>query len=759
MQIGKTGYKALVGILGKQCSVLTVVVTTTGDLRNQLIQSLSDDYFSRLPKELRPLCMSVTKPARDHRSVADYQQDLQRCISEHGVLVVNCSRYSVDRVCSKIAEVRGRNRRLDFLLVKDESDVLSRTPDGSLQLEAAIDRLTGKRRHDDGGRMSGPLLILNVSATLLPVYLRLLAEGRTDVTTHFGAPDAERYVAVEQMRPVGGEFLADKELRCGSGPAPYWSDKVARLYGDAHPEDPARQRRGVLLLDGVNPRVRVAGNTRARADLVQARYPRFHVVVVWGAGVALRLSAAAGAGGPAGGGWIEGVALDALVREQRATGRIRRRRAAAGAEGAAAGEGAEGAAAEEEARTTVSDVLSAVVCLCGLGRPVAVLGYTRLLRGESFRSSAVAPPPPPPGGAGAGAGAGAGLECLVPTHMLCGLGDRHSFENLVQMAGRATGNFRRELAANGHEAVTVLAGWRDFDAARAYLRFQRELAARIDGGAPLDAALGEGAAVYSAAANFAADCGRRVGCPRMRFELRATFRAAAAAGGGGGGSGSGKEEEEMMGRQWAEREGMPCYGPQGQLYRLETPLSAAQRAALTEGERAAEQVLYHSKHLAVAPSLAVRRALSELRRPGEARGAEYWAGQLRGTPVLRYGRSGLAAVEAVTRRLRRDGEGRYLGGLIEPCGSGGGGGAGGDSDPDSKEGFVLGRAVVSFAEKFGREMEGQPPVWREEALRARAESWNRGRSLEAGGAGGGGGARSGSDGEGGGGEGGGGPFR
>jgi hypothetical protein len=208
-QIGKTGYKALVGILGKQRSVLTVVVTTTRDLRNQLIQSLSSDYFSALPDDLRPRCMSVTKPRSDPRSAAQYHQEVQRCISEHGVLVVNCSKYSVDRVCSKIAEVRGRNRRLDFLLIKDESDVLSRTEDGSLQLEAAMDRLTGKIKDEGGGRMSGPLLILNISATLLPVFLRLQAEGRTDVTTHFGAPDSERYVAMEDMRPIRGTFLAD----------------------------------------------------------------------------------------------------------------------------------------------------------------------------------------------------------------------------------------------------------------------------------------------------------------------------------------------------------------------------------------------------------------------------------------------------------------------------------------------------------------------------------------------------------------------
>ena len=684
-QIGKTGYKALAGILCRARSVVTVVVTTTRDLRNQLVQTLNSDYFSLLPEHIRPRCMSVTKPRGDPRSASEYAEDLQRCLADYGVLVVNCSKYSVDRVCSKIAEVRGRNRRLDFVLVKDESDVLNRTSDGRLQLEMAMDRLTGKIRDECGGRMSSPLVILNVSATVLPIYLRLQAEGRTDVTPHFGKPEEGRYVGIEDLRPLHGQFLADRELRCRSRPVPYWSDRVQALYADAHPRDPALQRRGVLLLDAANPRVKVEGNTRARAEWVQSCFPRFTVIVIWGAGVAVRFP---------GGEWVEGQELDALVKDQRATGRISRR--AAQQDGA--GDGRED---DVEGKTTVSDVLSAVVCLRGLGAPVAVLGYTRLLRGESFRSSAVARlADGRAAAASATAQAGMGYDSLVPTHILCGLGDRHSFENLVQMAGRATGNFRSELADNGHEAVTILCGWRDFDAMRAYLRFQRELGRRIQGGEKMEVALGEDSLVYSAMANFARNCRRTVGSSRMGLELRANFEEA--------GLECAEFADELLGWSWAQREGMPCFGPHGQPFRLDSPLRAEERAALSDDGRLVEEHLYHTKQLSNPVSLALRQALSKL-QPGDESSADYWAGLLAETPVLRYDRSGTASVEVVTRRLRCDGEGRYMGGLVEARGTE----------------LVLSKAVSSFKSVAGHRLRERPPAWGWEHLQSIADEWNR----------------------------------
>jgi hypothetical protein len=77
-------------------------------------------------------------------------------------------------------QVRGTSGGVKFLLVKDESDTFDRTPENDpdvkrLVLENAMDRLTGKLALDTRGGgvfFPSPVLIFNVSATLLPIFLR-----------------------------------------------------------------------------------------------------------------------------------------------------------------------------------------------------------------------------------------------------------------------------------------------------------------------------------------------------------------------------------------------------------------------------------------------------------------------------------------------------------------------------------------------------------------------------------------------------------
>lgn len=70
----------------------------------------------------------------------------------------------------------------------------------------------------------------------------------------------------------------------------------------------------------------------------------------------------------------------------------------------------------------------------GIKNPIAIIGYTRMLRGESFVSSAVK--------------INDEDRHIVPTHMLCGLAAGRSMEDLIQMAGRGTFNGRKVLARN-----------------------------------------------------------------------------------------------------------------------------------------------------------------------------------------------------------------------------------------------------------------------------------------------------------------------
>ena len=86
-----------------------------------------------------------------------------------------------------------------------------------------------------------------------------------------------------------------------------------------------------------------------------------------------------------------------------------------------------------------------------------------MLRGSSFVSSAVK--------------INGEDRRVVCTHMLCGLQPGRTAEDLIQMAGRATGNGRSALLENmGVGAkVKILMNHQDFDLVLAYYRFQDEL--------------------------------------------------------------------------------------------------------------------------------------------------------------------------------------------------------------------------------------------------------------------------------------------
>jgi len=79
--------------------------------------------------------------------------------------------------------------------------------------------------------------------------------------------------------------------------------------------------------------------------------------------------------------------------------------------------------------------------------PIFVLGYSKMERSISYRA-----------------------DGRVPTHMTVSIGGTMSFERLIQTLGRCTG---RHFPA-GHKVV-VLSNGLDYDAARAYVRFQSSL--------------------------------------------------------------------------------------------------------------------------------------------------------------------------------------------------------------------------------------------------------------------------------------------
>jgi hypothetical protein len=88
--------------------------------------------------------------------------------------------------------------------------------------------------------------------------------------------------------------------------------------------------------------------------------------------------------------------------------------------------------------------------------PFAVIGYSMMIRGDSFRSN-----------------------YRVPTHMVNHLSRAMSVDRLVQSAGRATFQGKKFLQDNGFDRVSVLMLEMDYRTVRAYMALMRELRQRI----------------------------------------------------------------------------------------------------------------------------------------------------------------------------------------------------------------------------------------------------------------------------------------
>jgi hypothetical protein len=101
-----------------------------------------------------------------------------------------------------------------------------------------------------------------------------------------------------------------------------------------------------------------------------------------------------------------------------------------------------------------AETLCTLPCLSGY--PFAVIGYSMMIRGDSFRS-----------------------DYRVPTHMVNHLSNAMSIDRLVQSAGRATFQGAKYLADNGFECVHVLMLQTDFATVQAYVKFMDELRDRL----------------------------------------------------------------------------------------------------------------------------------------------------------------------------------------------------------------------------------------------------------------------------------------
>ena len=100
-----------------------MVVTTTVGNRDGICDYLnSERYFGQLTGEFedcQPLCTTIAKREMQGK---DHDKFLEKCIYNHGVIVVNCTGSAVDKVRNKISLVRGNNQSAAFALIKDEGE-------------------------------------------------------------------------------------------------------------------------------------------------------------------------------------------------------------------------------------------------------------------------------------------------------------------------------------------------------------------------------------------------------------------------------------------------------------------------------------------------------------------------------------------------------------------------------------------------------------------------------------------------------------
>jgi len=499
-----------------------------------------------------------------------------------------------------------------------------------------------------------------------------------------------------------------------------WADRspsVEELYRDAHPADARQQKEGVLLLDAANTRVKAADNIVERAERVQDQFPRFTVIVVFGSGgMSCRFAGASE--------WLYKDGLLAFVNQS-----------STGSHGEDTA-GAQQAKRDKKLYPSVSELLTAIVEQRGLG-PIAVIGYTRLLRGESFVSSARLVN---------------GVERrIVPTHLLCGLTPGRCIEDLVQMAGRVTFNGRTALRNNlGQDAkVKILIHFRDWDMALAYYRFQDEVSRRLRAGKTMSEVLSGVGESYDWASDFVAAKGntgqrankraRTIGAVKRNNALESTFDVQD--------EGSAQFAKFFPGRAWAHAQKFLSFDKYGVPWRLDSPIPESETLTFNETGSSIERHLYHEEcHLYNPIAVILRRALflakasweqasiqgNQCENAGEE--YEFTAADrvtlMKDLPVLRKKQNEFGFVGKVSKVFSEEHAfhtGReHSRWVLQPC-----------TFPLFQVlpngNFVLHEEILRFAERFKEYLLAQPPLQTFEEIKEFYAAWelrNRGARAE-----------------------------
>lgn len=187
-----------------------------------------------------------------------------------------------------------------FVLFKDEADSMLRTEDKQLLLEQAITKLerTTSTYH-------GAQLIINISATLMPVFLEMQRTGgqprgpvfltRAPGGQYSGVPQfmplrsssRELHPEIEEGEEIDDDrvFLVDSFARDADLGV---NDQVSAMFEDALRRDGGRKK--ALLLDITQAKVYVPTGVFDKAEKMQNDFPALHVLVYCGRGIVVRFS-------------------------------------------------------------------------------------------------------------------------------------------------------------------------------------------------------------------------------------------------------------------------------------------------------------------------------------------------------------------------------------------------------------------------------------------------------------------------------------
>jgi len=396
---------------------------------------------------------------------------------DRGLLFIADTAAQMRRAVKLITEVRASGVGSGhFGLIIDEADSFQRTEDDTLQLEQRLNDLRGTGHgwvndsyydtlnyHTYGGpSFHGADVIVSISATLLPVLLKMFKvqqekkalekargpvgaagageDGKqksdsSPVYTFFTKAPPSKYVGVlsEVWQPFkrGGKpvFLRPEEVKgtnLGGILDGHYRDphvqlrldsSVLALYADAASMPYS------LLLDITVSRVNVEGaSLRDKAQWLAEHFENLTVITVDGLLIRYKLPSQH---------WDASSWVDGMKKREK----------------------------------TVEDLLNELEPQMN-GAPVAIFGYSQMIRGDSFRS-----------------------DWRVPTHILQQLSNAMSVDRLVQSAGRASFIGKELLDINalqtdGGEAghVRVLLTDVDYLTVRAYVEFMNMLADEITKG-------------------------------------------------------------------------------------------------------------------------------------------------------------------------------------------------------------------------------------------------------------------------------------